>query len=69
MIIKVAKTNLTDPEERKKTLTILAKHYEKAQKYSKANVRITDNLLKRLMSILMFFAGGGVLTGRKIIYN
>jgi len=47
-------------------LTILAKHYEKAQKYSKANVRKTDNLLKRLISASMFFAGGGILTGKNI---
>jgi len=66
MINQLAKTNLTNPEDRKTTLTVLAKHYEKAQQYSKTNVRITDNLLKRLMSGLMFFAGGGVLTGKKI---
>jgi hypothetical protein len=64
MINQLAKTDLTDPEERVKTLTILAKHYEKARQYSKSNVRITDNMLKRLMSACMFFAGGGVLTGK-----
>jgi hypothetical protein len=57
IINQVAKTNLTDTTEREKTLTILAKHYEKSQRYSKSNV---DNLLK----ILMFFAGGGTLTGK-----
>jgi hypothetical protein len=65
MIIKIGKTNLTNPEEREKMLIALAQHYEKSQRYSKVNVRITDNLLKRLMSALMFFAGGGVLTGNK----
>jgi len=64
--IQVAKTNLTNIEEREKTLKLLAKHYKKAQQYSKTSIRLTDNLLRRLMSALMFFAGGGVLTGRKI---
>ena len=61
MINQVAKTKLTDTEERRKTLTILAKHYEKARQYSKFNARITNNLLKKLM----FFAGGGLLTGKQ----
>ncbi len=55
MLVQVAKTKLTDPDERKKTLVILAKHYEKAQQYSKS-----DGLLKKLP----FFAGGGTLTGK-----
>ncbi len=55
IIIQIAKTNLTDIAERKKTLTILAKHYKKAQQYSKS-----DDLLKKLA----FFAGGGILTGK-----
>lgn len=63
MIQQVAKTNLTDPEERQKTLIILSKHYEKAQRYSKSKVNQTDNILKRALSACMFFAGGGVLTG------
>jgi hypothetical protein len=58
MIQQVAKT-----EERKKTLEILAKHYEQAQRYSKSKVHMTDDLLKRSISRLMFFAGGGASTG------
>ncbi|UJR09212.1 hypothetical protein I4U23_013460 [Adineta vaga] len=72
MINQVAKTNLNDTEEREKTLTILAKHYEKAHRYSKSKVHSTDNLFKRFLSACMFFAGGGALTGiyflTKVLY-
>ncbi|CAF1212564.1 unnamed protein product [Adineta ricciae] len=63
MIHQVAKTNLTDPEERRTTLIVLSKHYEKAQRYSKLKLGQTDNIFKRVLSACMFFAGGGVLTG------
>ena len=63
MISQVAKTNLTDTEERKTMLKVLAKHYEKAHQYSKSKANMTDNLFKRLLSKCMFFAGGGALTG------
>ncbi len=67
MINQLAKTNLTDTEERKTMLKVLTKHYDKAQRYTKSNhIIITDKLLKRFLSALMFFAGGGVLTGIKI---
>lgn len=58
MINQLSKTNLTDTEERTNMLTILTKHYEKAQRFNR-----TDRFIKRFVSILMFFAGGGVLTG------
>ena len=63
MINQIAKTDLTNTEERKNTLTILARHFEKAQRYAKSNATTTDNLIKRTVSKLMFFAGGGILTG------
>lgn len=65
IINKVAKTDLSDPEERHTTLTILAKHYEKAQKYSKT----PDNTFKQFISACMFFAGGGVLTGKIYLFS
>ena len=63
MIAQVSKTNLTDSDERRQTLIVLAKHYEKAQRYTKSSLRVTDNIMKRILSKLTFFAGGGVLTG------
>jgi len=57
MIKQLSKTNLTDAEERENMLTILTKHYENAQRFNR-----TDRFTKRLTSIFMFFAGGGVLT-------
>ena len=66
MINQIAKTDLKDTEQRKTTLTMLAKHFEKAQQYSKSGVRMTDNLLKRLLSASMFFAGGGISTGKAL---
>jgi len=63
MINQLAKMKLSSPEDRKANLTIMAKHYEKVEQYSRSNIRATDNLFKRTMSACMFFAGGGVLTG------
>jgi hypothetical protein len=63
MINRVAKTDLTNTEERLTNLIILATHYEKADRYTRSSIRITDNLLKQFMSLCMFFAGGGVVTG------
>lgn len=59
MINQVAKTQLTDTIERRTTLGALAKHYDKAHRYSKLNNHILKNCLRKLM----FFAGGGLLTG------
>jgi len=63
MINQLSKMKLTNPEDRVNNLTIMAKHYEKVEQYSRSNIRVTDNLFKRTMSACMFFAGGGVLTG------
>ena len=63
MINQLAKMKLSNPDDRKSNLTIMAKHYEKVEQYSRSNIRVTDNLFKRTMSACMFFAGGGVLTG------
>jgi hypothetical protein len=63
MINQLSKMKLTNPEDRLNNLTIMAKHYEKVEQYSRSNIRVTDNLFKRTMSACMFFAGGGVLTG------
>ena len=64
VINRLAKADLKDAEDRRKNLVALAQHYEKADRYSRSNVRVTDNLFKRAMSTGMFFAGGGPLTGR-----
>lgn len=63
MIHQLSKMKLTNPEDRRSNLSIMAKHYEKVEQYSRSNIRVTDNLFKRTMSTCMFFAGGGVLTG------
>jgi hypothetical protein len=63
MINQLAKMKLSNPDDRVKNLSIMAKHYEKVEQYSRSNIRATDNLFKRIMSTCMFFAGGGVLTG------
>lgn len=63
MINQIAKTDLTNTEDRQANLLIMAKHYKKAAQYSQASTHLTDNLFKRLVSMCMFFAGGGVLTG------
>ena len=63
MINQIAKTDLTNTEDRQANLLIMAKHYDKSSRYSRVATRLTDNFLKRLVSICMFFAGGGVLTG------
>lgn len=67
MMNQLAKMKLTNPEDRKNNLAIMAKHYEKVEQYSRSNIRVTDNLFKRTMSACMFFAGGGVLTGNRSI--
>lgn len=65
MINQLGKMKLSNPEDRRSNLTIMAKHYEKAEQYSRTNIRSSDNLFKRIISASMFFAGGGVLTGNK----
>jgi hypothetical protein len=64
MISQLAKMKLNSPDDRQANLTIMAKHYEKVEQYSKSHVRISDNIFKKTMSACMFFAGGGVLTGK-----
>ncbi len=64
MINQLSKMKLSNPEDRKSSLTIMSKHYEKVEQYSRSNNRITDSLFKKSMSACMFFAGGGVLTGK-----
>ena len=64
MINQLAKMKLSSPEDRKTDLGIMAKHYEKVEQYTRSNKRITDSLIKKMMSACMFFAGGGVLTGK-----
>lgn len=63
MINQLAKMKLSNPEDRRSNLTIMAKHYEKVEQYSKIHVRLTDNFFKRALSLCMSFAGGGILTG------
>ena len=59
MINQISKTDLTNPEDRLNNLSIMAKHYHRAQNYGRFDIR----LCRRLISMCMFFAGGGMLTG------
>lgn len=69
MITQLGKMKLSNPTDRATNLKIMAKHYEKVEKYARSSSRATDNLLKKTMSACMFFAGGGVLTGTLVFHG
>lgn len=58
MLNSISKTNFSDFEDRQTNLFALAKHFHKAQRYSK----VEKNFFRKFISICMFCVGGGILT-------